>query len=254
DWALPYRQQRIEQLLQSRPLHSLADLQAMQADTRSRAAPLIFWAWQRQLAIGIFSDEVGTALWQKSLASRTFQDALEGVLQRDDTAWCDDRGTPAIETCAMQAGAALTRALAEMQPQFGADVASWQWQRAHTMRAEHRPFSRVPALARLFELRAPVGGDTHTLNVSRVGLRPDPVTGELYLDEHGPSLRAVYDVADLLRSQVIHSSGQSGIVFSPRYRSFLPLWASQRYVPLWRAGLPDEVLLLHPAPSAPQSR
>ncbi len=287
DWALPYRQQRIEQLLQSRPLHSLADMQAMQADIRSlaapvllpwlqsansehplaakaldalrgfdgtmdgsKAAPLIFWAWQRQLAIGIFSDDVGATLWQKSLASRTFQDALEGVLQRDDAGWCDDRGTPVLETCAVQAGAALTRALDELQQRFGADVSTWKWQRAHQMRAEHRPFSRVPALARLFELRAPVGGDTHTINVSRVGLKPDPVTDELYLDEHGPSLRAVYDLADPVQSRVIQSSGQSGIVFSPRYRSFLPLWASQRYVPLWRAGLPEETLLLRPAPKS----
>ena len=34
DWALPYRQQRIEQLLESRPKHSLADLRAIQADVK----------------------------------------------------------------------------------------------------------------------------------------------------------------------------------------------------------------------------
>ncbi len=285
DWALPYRLQRIEQLLQSRARHSVADMALMQADIRSlaalallpylqaalsthplaaaaqaqlkdfdgtmdgrRAAPLIFWAWQRQLAAGIFKDDVGDALWQKSLASRTFQDALEGVLARDDTTWCDDRNTSTVETCAMQASAALTRALDELQQRFGDDIGRWQWQHAHQMRAEHRPFSHVPLLARLFELRAPVGGDTHTINVSRVGLRPDPVTGELYLDEHGPSLRAIYDIGDPLQSRVIHSSGQSGIVFSPRYRSFLPLWANQGYVPLWNAGLPEAVLVLQPPP------
>lgn len=284
EWALPYRQQRIEALLQSRAKHSIDDLAALQADVRSlavqpllpwlqraesahplaaaakaqlqgfdgtmaadQAAPLIWWAWQRQLARAIFMDDTGSALWERGLATRTFQDALEGVLARDDTAWCDDRHTPAAETCAMQAGTALTRALDELQERFGADVAAWRWGHAHQARSEHRPFSRVKALARLFELRAPVGGDTFTVNVSRVGLRPDATTGELYLDEHGPSLRALYDVAEPANSRVMHSTGQSGIVFSPLYRSFVAPWAAVRYVPLWAPEAGADVLVAKPS-------
>ncbi len=129
-------------------------------------------------------------------------------------------------------------------------MASWRWGQAHQARSEHRPFSRVPLLAPLFELRAPVGGDTFTLNVSRVGLRPDATTGELYLDEHGPSLRALYDVADPARSRVMHSTGQSGIVFSPLYRNFVQPWRQVRYLPLWptaEAAAAAEVLLVRPA-------
>jgi penicillin G amidase len=286
DWALPYRQQRIEQLLSAKPRQGIDDLAAMQADVKSlaapallpwllkaesahplsaaalaqlqgfdgtmaadRAAPLIFWAWQRQLARGIFADDVTAALWERSLANRSFQDALEGVLQRNDTAWCDDRATPAVETCAQQSGLALTRALDELRPSQGADVAQWQWGRLHQMRAEHRPFSRVKLLARWFELRVPVGGDTHTVNVSRVGLRPDAATGELYLDEHGPSLRALYDLADPQQSRVMHSTGQSGIVFSPLYRAFVQPWAQVQYVPLWprtAPAAPPQVLVVKP--------
>ncbi len=284
EWAAPYRFERIAQMLRSRPQHSLDDFAAMHADVKSlaapvllpwllkaqsshalaaaarsqlqgfdgtmereRAAPLIYWAWQRQLARGIFMDDAGAALWERSLATRTFQDALEGVLQRDDTGWCDDRGTPAVETCAMQSDAAFTRALDELQTTWGSDVAQWRWGNSHQLRAEHRPFSRVKLLAKLFELRAPVGGDTHTVNVSRVGLKPDVTTGELYLDEHGPSLRALYDVADPAQSRVIHSSGQSGIVFSPLYRSFVEPWAQVQYVPLWPRGTPAQALLVKPA-------
>lgn len=284
DWALPYRQQRIEQLLQAKPKHSMADMAALQADVKSlavpallpwlqkatsphplaaaaqaqlagfdgtmaadRAAPLIYWAWQRQLARGIFLDDVGEPMWQRGLATRTFQDALEGVLQRDDSSWCDDRATPAGETCAMQSGAALTRALDELQQRFGSDVAAWQWGRAHQARSEHRPFSRVKPLAKYFELRTPVGGDTFTVNVARVGLRPDTTSGELYLDEHGPSLRAIYDLGDPAQSRVMHSSGQSGIVFSPLYRSFVQPWAAVQYVPLWpQAGVPSQLLVVKP--------
>ena len=80
-------------------------------------------------------------------------------------------------------------ALDELQAVHGSDLSRWQWGAAHQMRSEHRPFSRVKALAPWFELRAPVGGDTHTVNVSRVGLRPDSTTGELYLNEHAASLQ-----------------------------------------------------------------
>ncbi len=142
--------------------------------------------------------------------------------------------------------AAFTKALDELQAAQGSDVSAWQWSRAHVARSEHRPFSRVNALARWFELRTPVGGDTYTVNVSRVTLRPDPTTGELYLDEHGPSLRALYDLGDPSQSRVMHSSGQSGNVFSPLYRDFVGPWTRLEYVPLWSAP-PVSTLLLQPA-------
>jgi penicillin G amidase len=213
-----------------------------------RATPLIYWAWLRQLGRGVFADDVSEALWSRSLATRSFQDALEGVLARDDASWCDDRSTPAAETCAQQADAALTRALDELQAGFGPEVTRWRWGQAHQARSEHRPFSRVKPLARWFELRTPTGGDTFTVNVSRVGLKADATTGELYLNEHAASLRALYDLGDPAQSRVMHSSGQSGLPFSPHYRSFVEPWRAVQYVPLWsHSGAVPEVLVLQPA-------
>jgi len=260
-WALPFRHQRIAQMIDAKPKHSLDDLAAMHGDIRSlaaarllprllqaksghplaaaamqalqgfdgtmaadRAAPLIFWAWNRHLSQRVLADEVGPAIYERMLGQRGYFDALEGVLTRDDGWWCDDKATPAVETCADQVNAAFTAALDELQALQGADVAAWQWGRAHQARSEHRPFSRVKALARWFEIRQPVGGDTYTVNVSRVGLKADATTGEYYLDEHGPSLRGLYDLADRSRSRIIHSTGQSGIPWSPQYRSFADTW------------------------------
>jgi penicillin amidase len=159
--------------------------------------------------------------------------------------WCDDKTTPATESCAQQNAAALGRALDELQQAQGADLAAWRWDRAHQARSEHRPFSRVKALAPWFELRAPMGGDTYTVNVSRVGLKPDATTGELYLDEHGPSLRALYDLGDPAQSRFMHSTGQSGIALSPLYRNFVDRWAKVDYVPVW-GGAAEHTLLLQP--------
>lgn len=280
EWAAPYRMQRIEQMIDAKPKHDLDSLREMQADVVSlatqrllpflqrakaahaqaaaahaelanfdgtmvadRAAPLIFWSWVRHLTHAVFADEMGEELWVRS--GRSFRDALEGVLERNDGWWCDDKTTPALETCDQQIDIAFRRALEELQKTYGADVAAWQWGRAHVARAEHRPFSQVKALAKWFELRSPVGGDTYTVNASRVSLEPDVATGELYLNEHGPSLRALYDLGDLSKSRFMHSSGQSGIVFSPLYRNFLEPWAHVDYVPLW-GGTVEHTLVLSP--------
>jgi len=282
EWAAPYRQQRIEQLLAAKPRHSLDSLREMQADVvslatqrllptirRARsdhvlavaaqqqlagfdgtmradaAAPLIFWAWARQLTIALFGDDVGPAMFERTLENRSFRDALEGVLERGDERWCDRQDTPEIETCAQQVDAAFTRALDELAAQHGTDIGKWKWGAAHLARSEHRPLSSVALLAPWFELRTPVGGDTFTVNVSRVSLRPLARTGELYLDEHGPSLRALYDLGDPSKSRVMHSSGQSGIAFSPLYRSFVAAWERVDYVPLW-SQTPHHSLTLAP--------
>jgi penicillin amidase len=284
EWAVPYRMQRIEQLLQATPKHSVASFTAMHADVVSlgtqrllpfirkaqsahalaaaaqqqlaafdgtmaadAAAPLIFWAWARQLTLGVFTDDLGAPLLERTLGGRSLRDALEGVLERNDASWCDDTTTPAAETCAQQSEAAFTRALDELQATHGADVSKWRWGDAHVARSEHRPFSKVKLLARWFELRTPVGGDTYTVNVSRVTLRPDATTGELYLDEHGPSLRAIYDLGDPANSRFMHSTGQSGIVFSPLYSSFVRRWAAVDYVSVW-GGAAQHTLVLKPAP------
>ena len=284
EWAVPYRMQRIEQLLSAKPRHNIDGLRDMQADVLSlgtqrllpfirkaktehplaaaahqqlagfdgtmaadKAAPLIVWAWARQLTLAVFADDIGQPLMERTLGSRSFRDALEGVLERNDDRWCDDQSTPAAETCAQQMDVAFGKALDELQAVHGADVAQWQWGKAHVARSEHRPFSRVKPLARWFELRTPVGGDTYTVNVSRVNLKPDSTTGELYLDEHGPSLRALYDLGDLSQSRFMHSSGQSGILFSPLYGGFVERWAKVQYVPLWSHAAPTATLSLVPA-------
>ncbi|MCE2660115.1 MAG: penicillin acylase family protein [Rubrivivax sp.] len=294
DWALPYRQQRIEALLQARPRHSLDDLRGMQADIRSlavdsllpylqragsshplaaaaqaqlkgfdgvmaadRAAPLIYWAWYRHLVRALVADEIGPSFDQRA-GNRTFRDAVEAMLAAGepgaaDTArawWCDDKATPATpETCQARVDLAFTQALDELQQRFGADVAAWRWGAAHQARSEHRPFSSVKPLARFFELRTPVGGDTYTVNVSRVGLSADKTTGERYLDEHGPSLRALYDIAQPDNSRVMHSTGQSGLPWARHYRSFVKPWAEVKDVPLWGRGEEGGVMVVQPAGS-----
>jgi penicillin amidase len=285
-WALPYRHQRIEQLIAAQPTHSLGDLGRMQADVKSlavvrllprlqraqsshplaaaamaqlagfdggmaadKAAPLIYWAWHRHLTQQVLADELGAPLYDRLLGQRGYFDALEGALASADGWWCDDKTTSVVETCAQQVDRAFTAALEELQAAQGPDVAAWQWGRAHIARSEHRPFSRVKLLARWFEQRLPVGGDSYTVNVSRVSLKADASTGEFYLSEHGPSLRGLYDLGDRANSRVVHSTGQSGIPWSPQYRNLAEPWRLVQGVPLFApVGAPLKTLAISPAP------
>ena len=110
---------------------------------------------------------------------------------------------------------------------------------------------RVKALAPWFELRVPTGGDTYTLNVGRVAVKPDAATGELYLNDHAASLRAIYDLGDPSRSRVMHSSGQSGLPWSSRYRDFADDWVRVDYVPLWPVAGEAAVAVQRLRPRAP---
>jgi penicillin amidase len=55
----------------------------------------------------------------------------------------------------------------------------------------------------------------------------------------------VYDLADLEKSQFIYQTGQSGLVFSSRYRDMSASWAGVAYRPLQMnpAGFSHELQL-----------
>jgi penicillin amidase len=279
EWAVPYRQQRIEALLAERPRHDKESLRRIQTDLVSlaaqrllpwlrqarpthalgaaalqqlaafdgemraaEAAPLIFAAWARELTRAVFADEMGgDEAYLRQVGRSDFRASLEGVLDRNDAWWCDDKTTPAAERCADLVSRSLDRALEELQQRLGPDIGRWKWGAVHQARSEHRPFSKVKALAPWFELRTATGGDNYTVNVARYHLKGD----EPYLNEHAASLRAIYDLNEAANSSVMHSSGQSGLALAPGYRRFVAPWTAVRDLPLWGKG--DRVLVLHGA-------
>ncbi len=276
EWTFPYRQTRIESLLQATPRHDVDSLVAMQRDVQSEAArdwlptfraarwrdpassdmalrdrlariqaefqgemssdsvgATLYQAWVQALTRRVLADELGP-LWERQFSERrSFRDALTGILGRQDAWWCDDRTTPPPETCADQIDAAYADGIADLRRRLGDDPIAWRWDRLHVARLEHRPFSQVAPLRRLFERRVPVPGDGHAINAMRVNLRAAPDDAHAYQVEHGPGFRAIYDLADPLRSRVIQSNGQSGIVWSRDYDSLMPLWARGDSIPLW---------------------
>lgn len=263
DWDAPYRQQRIEEIVLDRSGHDVGSMRAAQADVldggfarlkplmvaaarraggvepalldrlgtwdaamrSDLAEPLIFTAWVRETVKAVYADDLG-AVFERYFDTRAV--ALQRLLEGRATArdWCDNRATPAHETCEGVIAASLTAALRDLERRYGTDRTRWRWGTAHYAYSEHRPFGSIPGLARFFDVEVPSPGGTYTLDRGKTEFADEPP----YANRMGTSLRAIYDLADLDRSLYIQATGQSGNPFSPHYRSFADRWAKVEYI------------------------
>jgi penicillin amidase len=251
EWQPPYRARRIEELLAQNEKHDIASFKAMQADVVSlaarqllphflsaypeknlqswdgtmaaeRAEPLIMAAWWREFARALYADELGEAFRPNWSARAVF---LENVLA-SERHWCDDVRTPSVETCAELLASSFEKAMQDLRTRYGEE---WKWGEAHVARHRHRPFTRQPWLARIFDIRVPSGGDAYTVNAGASDFNDE---AEPYANRHAASMRAITNLADPQASVFIHSGGQSGNPLSPHYRDFAAAWARGEYVPM----------------------
>ena len=256
DWTAPYRQQRIEQMLAQTPRHDIASFQAMQGDLYAAAtlrllphllragsghalapaalqalqgfdglmradaaAPLIYSVWVDEFTRGVIGGRLGRERFESMYGKRNFRQAVEAILETDNRAWCGPAG------CAAASGEALTRALDRISAQLGNDVSAWRWGQWHPAISAHRPLGSVKPLARFFDVRVPTGGDPFTVNVGQYHLDKADAP---FANRHAASLRAIYDLAEPDRSRFIYQTGQSGNVFSSRYRDMSGEWAANQ--------------------------
>jgi penicillin amidase len=262
DWNTAHRFDRIEAVLKSKPQHNFKDMQDLQGDTLSlstmrllpvlqattsqhplaaevhkilqtfdghmnadQAAPLIFAVWADELTRGLIEPRLGSDVFKAQYGKRHFRQLLEHVMQQTNNPWCAPRN------CAEQSSAALDRALERIVTMQGNTPTSWRWGKAHVALSVHRPLGQVPVLRDLFSVQVPSDGDPFTVNVGQYW------AGEKYLpfaNRHAASLRVVYDMSDLEKSQFIYQTGQSGLVWSSTYQDMKHEWAQGTYRPLQR--------------------
>jgi penicillin amidase len=195
-----------------------------------RPEPLLFHAWRRELAWRVFADDFGE-LAVDFVAAADMTRTLLHVLTSKSLArdWCDDRRTAQrFESCLTLISEALDASVERLTRESGRDVAGLRWGDAHLAVAEHRPFSSVAPLARLFDLSTPYPGDTFTVNVGALSNRVDTP----FRTHHAASLRAIYDLAAPGASTWVLSTGQSGHPLSEHYASMLPLWRDVESLPM----------------------
>ena len=264
DWDLPTRYDRIVDLIKSKNIHSVDDMKTMQGDTLSLAATpllelfkssqgshplsakameigntfdgdmkvdsagaLIFNAWANQLTQALFSRL--SYLFSENYGARNYRAPLINQVKNPTSPWCDDPKTESVESCQEASNKALDKALEYLSKEYGNDPKSWAWGKAHIAISEHRPFSKVPILGSLFNIKTPFPGDSFTVNVGRLELLQSQ---NPYETLQAPSLRTLYDLSDLEKSLFIYQAGQSGWVQSKLYRNMNTLWANNEYLPL----------------------
>ena len=276
EWAAGFRAERIMERLAARTRHDVESFRSLQQDRVSlfarallprlrgvplgrdaeplsrrarslldgwdgdmdpeRPEPLVFHAWIWEFGRLVTADELGPVQREAWGRKGTF---IQRILETRET-WCDDLATERTENCDEMLARALERATGRIAERQGDEPAAWRWGREHFALAEHRPLASSP-LARLFNLRGPAPGSIYTVNAFEFS----PLEDERpFASTHGPSLRAIYDLADLDRSLFIHSTGQSGNVLSPLYDSFEERWRNGEYVtiPTQREAFEDGAL------------
>jgi penicillin amidase len=259
-WELPYRAQRITELLNATPMQSPDTAAAMQADvdstaarqllplmlvgtpqsaagqeairrlrawdqrmSRDRVEPLLFIAWLREFNRQILADKLGplfVSYWA------LHPDVIQNILANHPD-WCDNRETREIETCPQQLGAALDRAIDGLERRYGGDISTWRWGNAHPASFAHAIWSRLPVVAGWLDVAIPDDGSFDTIDNATMfaGGEAQPFTAV-----HGTSMRMIVDMADPAAARFMIAPGQSGNLLSSHYSDLLPVWRDVGYV------------------------
>lgn len=240
DWELPFRAQRIEELVVSMPRQSLVETSKIMDDVVSTTARLLLPTIKQapvQTALGKRAQDM-MAAWDGAMRRdipqptifmawyREFSAIVLGELSRnygavnpyfvlgalrEKSVWCHNGPSD----CRRMTGEALDRAAAALHDRLGEDVGRWQWGGLHHAAFDH------PLFGKWLGFRLPADGGNDTINAG--SSRMDSL--ELsFLDVHGPGLRAIYDLSDLDASQFLLAPGQSGQFLSSHYGDLLLGW------------------------------
>ncbi|MGE5262426.1 MAG: penicillin acylase family protein [Acidobacteriota bacterium] len=277
DWAAPYREQRILDLLKAKDKLSVDDIKAIQGDVYSipevelqkhlvaltpegflqqRAMDQVK-AWDGRLTqeniggtiLEVTYQRLLTNLFAKTLGEDLFKDyrgddnyprrVVVGLLDQPNSDWWGKDGRDAV----------LKKSFAEavdwLGSQFGDAPGDWHWSRLHTATFAH-PFGSIQPLNLLFNA-GPVavpGGVYTVFATSFKDNTPYAVTSV-------SSMRQILDLSNWGNSLQIHTTGQSGLPMSKHYADMVPLWRDVRYAPFYfdRADLDkvkEGLLILEP--------
>lgn len=233
EWALPFRVQRIREMLSSGRKMSVKDCEQMQQDvtsiparrfqaivrrwspkpagrpgeiverllqwdarlTADSAPALIYEVWMAHLPKFVFGAEMG-ALTDLKMLLETLENS------------------PNPKALAQS----LDASLEELDRDIGTQIADWKWGRMHQILFEH-------PLGRAKFNRGPIArpGDGNTVNAT---------SGAGFRQTNGASYRQILDLSDWDHSVMTNVPGESGNLESPHYSDLLDEWATGGYHPM----------------------
>ena len=233
EWALPFRFERIEEMLAAKRKFTVEDFERMQQDVGSipaRRFQKILSAWKPEPG----SREEQAATLVRQWDGRMTTDSSAALIyefwiaQLPRAVFGPDIGADTdleilLRTLEHQPNPkalteALHAALEDIDRQCGPDMNSWQWGKVH------RIFFRHALGVQSFD-RGPVArpGDGNTVNAT---------SGPHFQQTTGASYRQILDLADWDRSVMTNVPGESGDPESPHYSDLLDDWANGHYHPM----------------------
>jgi penicillin amidase len=271
EWLLPYRADRIDQLLDASPKHSTDSFARIQSDHVSLAAqellprllatiprserakaalnalagwkgemdanmaqPLIFHAWTKEASRQIFGDELGEALLKDYWEQRNIHQPMVNVLTNKEGQgrWCLDVSKPSTDK-AQSCDDVLSASLEEALADLERRYGSdmSQW-RWGTAHMAHSEHRPFSKAEMLSKIfDIRVPASGDAYTVNAARFALRD-DKEPFATRHAAGLRALYDLSQPENSRFIQSTGQSGNVLSPLYRNFAQRWGSVEYVPM----------------------
>lgn len=196
----------------------------------------------------VLDDDLGA--WARDyVGSDWANDLLPTLLGTPDglaSAWWGSRQSGRPADAAAVTATALDAAGAMLRHDLG-DPASWQWGRFHQITFGEATLGSagIGPLDWYFNAGpmpvAGANGAPDNVSYSWSGAYPDPADAsapvstalrDLFSATDGPSMRAIYDMADLDASRIVTTTGQSGVAFSTHNTDFIPKWLANQTVPL----------------------
>ena len=230
EWALPFRFQRIKEMLTTGKKFTVSDFARMQNDVTSlpaRRFQAILSKWDAPKALAGIVIEV--AAWDAKLHSESSAAAIyemwiamlpAAVFGPELGARVDLRTTldtlerePNGEALAV----ALKSAILELERRLSKDRRSWSWGRLHRVQFRHP----VPGVSGAGEFARP--GDANTVNAT---------SGPNFSQTGGASYRQIIDLSDWDKSVMTNTPGESGNPESAHYADLAKSWAEGRYHPM----------------------
>ncbi len=271
-WAYGYRSQRIVELLQRQDRLSVADMAALQLDTRNGFAPTfvpyllkvfmpsqylaggqrLLQGWNFKQGPGSAAAAYYNAVWRNTLAL-TFHDELKPsvwpdgggrwfevmrkLLSEPQNRWWDDVSTDGvIETRDDILAEAMAEARDELVRRQSRQAADWTWGHQHQLDLESQTLGQSDnGLVRWLFNRGgyQVGGGGEIVDATKWDAAAEGP--DAYDVVAAPSMRMVVSLADLDRSRWVNLTGASGHAFHPNYVDQTRLWVDGETLP-WAFG------------------
>lgn len=257
DWDLPFRANRIRELLDSRETHNVESFMKIQRDIYAKNSEIylqvlegltvneqelgetlnILRSWDRQMDSGkepllykvfcdVFTeetlkDELGEDFYAFDFLFRRKNAGLLRILSAPQSPWYDNKDTSSVESREDIVIRSLKRVSKQLLKEYG-PANQWDWSLIHSLHYTH--LLGDAKLLRFFNRGPyPVNGDAFTVNATFS--RDNRTT-------HGSSYRQIIDLSDFRNSVCVITSGQSGHFLSRHYDDQIPLWLEGRYHPM----------------------